>query len=284
MAAMRTGSKPAAWILGFLLAGGACGVQGDLPTTPDPPSPPVPPSEAVVALSLSPSPVDALIDVDDSELLSAEWTVTVQETAGIGGDIDLVRATLADSAGASIAETELDAEQVSEQLGGSNHLGGGSTQELLMSLSFDFPSDVLLGDLNVSLELTDDNGNTISATADDVIQRCIPALLAPDEGAMLDNGCEDRDNGILWEFEWSACENADFYNIFIQLRTEDEPRADESELTSTTFTVLEDRVVPEEARFDWFWKVRANVNGTWGEWSPERAFDVEPVNSDCVTP
>jgi len=36
-----------------------------------------------------------------------------------------------------------------------------------------------------------------------------------------------------------------------------------------------------EARFGWIWKVRAKINGSWADWSPERTFDVEPLNTDC---
>lgn len=284
MVVVKAGSKPAAWVLGLLLAGSGCGFEGELPTPTKPPSPPVPPSQAAIALSLSPSPIDAVVAVDGGAPWSAQWTLSVQETAGIGGGIDFVRATLADSAGASIAETELDVGQVSGQLGGSNHIRGGSKQEILMNLNFAFPVDVPSGDLRVSLQLSDDRGNTVSAAVDDVIQACVPILLTPDEGAKVDNGCTNGANGILWEFDWSDCPDAQLYEFYLRQRSAQEPLFDRPELTNSSFTVLEDRVAPEESRFGWYWKVRAKTNDTWGNWSPERDFDVEPVNTDCAIP
>jgi hypothetical protein len=194
-----------------------------------------------------------------------------------------VRATLTASTGASIAQTELDVQEVSEQLGGSNHIRGGSSQGLLMSLSFDFPVDVVAGDLRVTVQLKDDRGNAVSAAVDDVVQVCIPSQLSPDEGAKLDSRCANRTNGILWEFDWSDCPGVTSYEFYLKLRSAQEP-LDREGLTSSSYTVLEDRFVPEESRFGWFWRVRANTNGVWSGWSPERSFDVEPLNTDCVTP
>jgi len=280
---MRAGSKSASWVLGLLLALSGCGFDDELPTPTRPPAPPVPPSQAAIALTLSSSPIEAAVAVDGSAPWRAEWTVSVRETAGIGGDIDFVRATLADSAGASIAETELDADQVSEQLGGTNHIRGGSNQEIPMSLNFDFPAEVFSADLRVTVQLNDDRDNTVSATADEVVQVCVPSLLTPEEGAVMDNGCASRLNGILWEFDWSDCAGAESYEIFVKQRNEQEPAIDRSDLTTSAFTTLENRIISEDTRRGWFWKVRAKVNGVWADFSPERNFDVEPLNTDCVT-
>jgi hypothetical protein len=277
---VRAGSK-SAWVLGLLVAVSGCGFEGELPTPPKPPSPPASPSQAAVALAVSPSPIDAAVG---GAPWRAEWTLSVKETAGIGGKIDSVHASLADSNGASFAETTLDAEQVSQQLGGSNHIQGGSSQQLQMSLDFAFPGDVVSGDLRVSLQLGDDRGNVVSSAVDDVIQVCVPSLLAPEADAKMDNGCSNRQNGILWEFDWSECPNAQTYEFYVRLRSEQEPLFDRADLKTSSFSVLEDRVVPEGSRIGWYWMVRAQVGGVWGNWSPERNFDVEPVNSDCVTP
>jgi hypothetical protein len=172
--------------LALLLAVTGCGFEGELPATTKPPSPPVSPNQAAIALSLSPNPIYAVAAEDGDAPWSAEWTLGIRETAGIGGSIDFVRATLADSEGASIGETELDGDQVSQQLGGSSHIKGGSNQTIVMGLNFEFPADVSSADLSVSLQLSDDRGNIVSAAVDDVIQLCVPRLLTPDEGAMLD--------------------------------------------------------------------------------------------------
>ena len=269
---------PASWVLCLLLAVSGCGFEGDLPTPPSPPSPPVPPTQAGLLLSLSASPVVAI----PAAPWSAEFTLTVKETSGIGGDIQLVRVTLVDPAGALLAQTELGAEQVKEQLGGSNHIGGGSTQEFPMSLSFDFSPDTPIGNLNVTVELSDDRGNAVSAALDDVVQVCIPDQVLPEDAAVMDNGCTNQDNGILWEFDWDDCPGADMYSIHLSHSSLEAPF--DRDLTISQFSLLEDRVLPDEARIGWTWRVRARVNGVWGNYTADRTFDVERLNTDCVTP
>lgn len=274
--------SPSPWAVVLLLAMAGCGYERDLPTTPKPPSPPAPPAQAGIRLTVSPSPIEAAVPADGGAPWSASWTLGIQETSGIGGTIELVSATLTDEGGGTLAQTQLDAGQLEAQLGGSNRIRGGANQGLAMSLSFTFPEDSPSGTLHVSLDLTDDRGNRISSSVDDVVQICVPTLLAPEAGAKLDNGCSSVDNGVLWEFDWSDCPNADAYEIYV--RQPSLTPLDVSTLTASSYTVLEDRVVPEEYRHGWYWKVRAKVNGTWGAWSPDRAFEVEPVNTDCVRP
>jgi hypothetical protein len=272
----------ASWALCLLLAVSGCGFEGDLPMPPTPPSPPVPPTQAGLLLSLSASPINAAVAVEGGSPWSAEWTLTVKETSGIGGVLELVRATLVDPDGATLAETELDADQLSEQLGGSNRIAGGSNQALAMSLNFDFPVDAPTGNLHVDVQMSDDRGNTISAGLDDVVQICVPVQLTPEEAAEMDNGCTNQDNGISWEFDWEDCADAEAYAIQLNHSSLDTPL--DRELTESQFSLLEDRVVPEESRLGWTWKVRAMVNGVWGNYTPDRTFDVERVNTDCVTP
>lgn len=284
MVVARAVSKSAVWALGILLAASGCGYDDELPTPTRPISPPpVPPTQAAITLSVSPSPVDAVVALE-GEPWSADWTITVRETSAVGGDIDFVRGMLRDAAGATIAETELDASAISEQLGGSNHIRGGSTQDLLMSLNFDFPVDAGSGDLSVTLQLTDERGNVVSTTADDTIRVCIPTLMNPVEGGVMDNGCSNRENGILWDFDWSDCSGAGAYHIIVQQRSAPRPLIDEQNLTVSSFTVLDERFITEDSRFGWFWKLRVELNGVWSEFTPETNFAIEPLNTDCVTP
>ena len=280
---VRAGAKSGVWLLPLLLFASGCGFDEPLPTASHPLSPPpVPPSQAAIALSVSPSPIDAVPAVEGAPW-SAAWTLEVRETAGLGGNIDFVRATLTDASGRTLAETELDVDAVSSQIG-SAHIRGAGLVRLQMSLNFEFPSDVLSGDLHVSLQLTDDGGNVVSSTADEVIQVCVPTLLTPLEGEALDNGCTNRENGILWEFHWSECTGAEAYHLYVKQQSVDSPAVDRASLTSTSFTLLDNRLIPEEGRFGWFWRVQVQLNGVWSDWTPERSFEVEPVNTDCVTP
>ena len=279
MGGVRVGSRSAWCLLALLVALSGCGFEGELPTPPAPPSPPVPPTQAALLLSLSASPIVAV----PAAPWSAEWTLTVKETSGIGGAIERVHATLVDPTGVvTIAETELDAEQVSAQLGGTNHIGGGSNQGLAMSLSFDFPADTPSGNLHVDVQMSDDRGNPVSGALDDVVQVCIPAQIAPENAAVMDNGCTNRENGISWEFDWDDCPAAEQYSIHIDHPSLEQPL--DRDLPVSAFSLLEERLIPEESRIGWTWRVRAMVNGIWGNYGPDRTFDVERVNTDCVTP
>jgi hypothetical protein len=153
-----------------------------------------------------------------------------------------------------------------------------------MTLSFDFPGEDSSGNLKVTTQVTDDFRNVLSASVDDVVRVCIPALVAPLDAAILDNGCTVRENGVLWEFDWADCTGADNYHIVVTPPDPEIPTIDRPELTATSFTLLDSRSIPEEARFGWKWMVRARFGSTWSAWSEERAFDVEPINTDCVTP
>ena len=283
MGVVRFGSGSAMlWLLALVLAFPGCGFEGDLPTPPAPPSPPVPPTQASLLLSLSSSPIDAVVPTDGSTAFSAAWTLSVKETAGIGGAIDSVRATLVDAGGATIAETELDVPELSEQLGGSNRIGGGSDHGIAMSMSFNFPDETATGNLHVSVQMTDDRGNPVSAGLDDVVQICVPAQLTPAPGESMDNGCSNGQNGISWEFDWDDCPAADLYSIHIDHPSLEQPI--DRDLPVSAFSLLEQRAIPEDSRIGWTWKVRARVNGIWGNYSPDRTFDVERLNTDCVTP
>jgi hypothetical protein len=268
--------------LALLLALPGCGFEGDLPTPPSPPAPPVPPSQAGLLLSLSSSPVTAVVATEGGSPWNAEWTLTVRETSGIGGALELVRATLVDPNGATLAETELGVDQISEMLGGTNRIAGGSTQAIAMSLNFDFPPDTPTGNLHLDVQMSDDRGNALSAGLDDVVQICVPVQVTPEDAAVMDNGCTSQDNGISWEFDWEDCPGAEAYLLEIDHPSLDTPL--ESELTISAFSLLEDRVIPEETRIGWTWRVKAKVNGIFGNHSPFRTFDVERVNTDCVTP
>jgi hypothetical protein len=277
---VRIRSKSVSCVLGLLLAASACGFEGDLPT---PTKPRVTASKAEVALSLSSAPINAVGAADESASWSAEWTVTVQETAGVGVDIELVRGTLTDSEGATIAETVLDEAALTAQMGGSNHLRGRSKQDIPMTLTFDFPTDVFSGDFRVTVQLSDDRGNALSAEIATVLQVCVPGELIPEEAAIMDNGCTNGENGVSWEFDWAECEGAEAYEIYLDHSTL-ENALQNDRLTDSSFTLLNDRVVPEESRFEWVWRVRAKLKGNWGNWTPDMHFDVEPVNTDCVRP
>jgi hypothetical protein len=111
----------------------------------------------------------------------------------------------------------------------------------------------------------------------------VPELLAPEEGAVMDNGRTDRQDAIVWDFDWTDCEGATQYHLYVKGANALYPVIDDVLTQSSYRMVSQGSYIIESNRFGWVWQVRAQVNGSWGDWSPERTFDVEPLNTDPPT-
>ena len=109
-----------------------------------------------------------------------------------------------------------------------------------------------------------------------------PELISPKNGDVLDNGCQDRKNGILHAFEWSEVPGAQRYHLYVKGPSARIPVIDDSNITTTGYTRWEQGsyIVIGNGK-GWTWKVRAMVQGQWTDWSSDRTFDVEPVDTDC---
>ncbi len=107
-----------------------------------------------------------------------------------------------------------------------------------------------------------------------------PRLISPDAGAVLDNGRKDYLDDLVWDFDWSACEGATRYHLYVRHPYALNIAIDDDTLTSCHFNYISQSHVPQGNDLDWTWKVRAMVNGEWSEWSETRTFDVEPVSTD----
>jgi len=97
----------------------------------------------------------------------------------------------------------------------------------------------------------------------------------------MDNNCEDQSDSIDWAFSWSSVAGATKYQINV-ISSTGGTYIDET-VTATTFDYShETHVEPDSSRQGWGWKVRAgNDSGIWSEWSEQRSFDIEPLNTDC---
>jgi hypothetical protein len=42
-----------------------------------------------------------------------------------------------------------------------------------------------------------------------------PELISPEAGAVLDNGCLDHSDLIIWDFDWTDVSGATDYNLFV---------------------------------------------------------------------
>lgn len=114
---------------------------------------------------------------------------------------------------------------------------------------------------------------------------CVPSLVSPEEGTVLDNGRTDRLDDVVWDFDWSDCEGASRYHLYVLHPGATFPLIDDANVPVSYYhDVGAGAYIIEANRFGWTWKVRAMAGGEWGEWSETRTFDVEPVNTDPPLP
>ena len=114
---------------------------------------------------------------------------------------------------------------------------------------------------------------------------CVPTLVSPRDGAVLDNGTTDRADDIIWDFEWSSCEGATLYQLYVIHSGASNPLINVTVSSSSYRFVSSGSYIIDSNRRNWTWKVSAQISGQWNEWSEVRTFDVEPVNTDspiCV--
>jgi len=125
----------------------------------------------------------------------------------------------------------------------------------------------------------------VEAVDSDPASACVPSLISPAAGAVLDNGRADRQDDIVWDFDWSDCPGATQYHLYVIRATATIPVIDEPALNNSSYhDVSEGAYIADQNRLGWSWKVRARVDGTWGDWSATRSFDVELLNSDPPSP
>ena len=110
---------------------------------------------------------------------------------------------------------------------------------------------------------------------------CVPTLLSPATGALLDNGCFDFSNPIVWDFAWSECPGADLYHLHVIGPNATIPVIDNLDLTATTYHSERTAWIDDARVHGWRWRVASRQRGVWNDWSAERTFEVEPVQTDC---
>lgn len=87
--------------------------------------------------------------------------------------------------------------------------------------------------------------------------------------------------GVVWDFDWSDCVRASEYHLFVTGADAPLPVEDRSGIVQSSFRHLGcGGYILDEHRLNWRWRVRAKTEGVWGDWSGERTFGVEPVNTD----
>lgn len=121
-------------------------------------------------------------------------------------------------------------------------------------------------------------------------QSLVPKLLAPAEGAEMDNNCGDYSEMIFHEFRWTEVPGASRYHLYVigppaargVLPRKVNPAIDDSDIKYTIYWRKNSDAVVVPGNYEgWRWKVRAKVNGKWGPWSVERTFRIESWDTDC---
>lgn len=105
-------------------------------------------------------------------------------------------------------------------------------------------------------------------------------LTSPRNNAVLDNGCTNRTNRVNWGFAWQKVNGASYYHLMVY-KPGKNPFINIQKIQRSSYLTNRRSYVSNSNRFGWKWKVRAFVNNRWTNWSTERTFNVEPVNTDC---
>jgi len=106
-----------------------------------------------------------------------------------------------------------------------------------------------------------------------------PTLLEPAAGTTLDSGTIDRTKLRVWEFDWSDVAGATQHHLYV-IGSGAFPAINNPTLTSSSYRFEEKAYVADQNRLGWRWKVRAQVQGIWTDWSEERTFEVAPLDDN----
>ena len=109
---------------------------------------------------------------------------------------------------------------------------------------------------------------------------CIPLLISPAVGDLLDNGRTDAKDEIEWQFDWTDCEGATEYDLYVIGQSASIPLINKTVADSSYRRTSQGSYITEGNRKNWTWKVRTRTGDNVGESSEIRVFDVEPVNTD----
>ena len=173
-------------------------------------------------------------------------------------------------------------------------IGTGTVTGCTLTVADGFPGDEVAGcsvGLLLDLEFLNRAAGSCSACGHDITLKIynlyteeneskIPQLLSPRAREVMDNGCTDRSDSIVWDFDWADIPGATEYNLYIKHKGSKYSFVDVDTTRSSYHYVGRGSYIVNRNRFDWGWKVRAYVDGQWYDYSNTRYFNVEPVNTD----
>jgi hypothetical protein len=154
----------------LLLTAAACGSAG-VSSAPTSASAPVQPAHGAVQLAVAPDPVLSAVIAAAAGDLSVEhqaaWTLTITETAGIGGTLNFLNVTLRDQETGAVAdpggEASLGAADIAA-LAGTARLAPHGTLTLPGQLVYALPDGSVGGRLAMTLQITDDTGQLVTSS------------------------------------------------------------------------------------------------------------------------
>ncbi|SEM92873.1 hypothetical protein [Nitrosomonas marina] len=106
---------------------------------------------------------------------------------------------------------------------------------------------------------------------------CKVTLITPDDnGTLNQQRLSDGRVETAWRFSWSECPGATKYHLYVVGPETMNPLVDINILEAPMYLARSTHYGITSLK-GWTWKVRAYVNGKWGDWSESRAFNVSPV-------
>ena len=113
---------------------------------------------------------------------------------------------------------------------------------------------------------------------------CVPSPKIPFPGEILDNGRFDRQDNIVWSFQWTECDSAEMYNLVVSHKDASVPLIDTNVRVPEYEFIRSGGFISDRSREGWEWRVRVLKEGVRTEWSETNVFDVEPVDTDDAYP
>ena len=108
-------------------------------------------------------------------------------------------------------------------------------------------------------------------------------LVAPTNGAVLDNNCANSDDMSEWFFDWEDFPHYAKYHLYVIGPNAIYPVINERNILKSEYKFILRGYISGHHTYNWTWKVRAYVvdsNG-WTLWSETRYFDVLPQEEVC---
>lgn len=111
---------------------------------------------------------------------------------------------------------------------------------------------------------------------------CIVRLASPAEDATMNQRRIGQGKfELAWRSSWTACPGATRYHLYVIGPGTLNPVVDVDTLSGTSFPHRATHY-GRTALEGWKWRVRAHVDGAWGEWSTNGTFNVSPADERTI--